>query len=106
MVVKAGLKEKHRWDIPVSGKKVVGGQFFAYFVNIIYYRGMKEGWKDGRNHGIICGHSMLPPYHMTSGKIIKPPHYHNAHSRCGSGKITAICQPELALHLCPGLSEY
>ena len=59
-----------------------GGEFTAYFVNIIKfcYRGMEEGWKDGRiegMHGIICCHSTLSALSYEQWKIIRQPHYHN-----------------------------
>lgn len=58
-----------------------GGGFFACFVGVVCYRGWGKDGRIGGMHRIICGHSMLPPYHMTSGEIIRKPHYHYTHSR-------------------------
>ena len=35
--------------MPVAVRRQFGGEFFVYFVNIVCYQGMKEGWKVGRN---------------------------------------------------------
>lgn len=50
----------------VSVKGVIWAEFSIYFVNIVCYQGMKEGWKDGRNAWdhvwlITRGHSTLSP---------------------------------------------
>ena len=42
-------------------------------------------------------------YNMTGGKIIRQPHYHYTHSRCGSVQITVII-PMLGLIRQPGLA--
>lgn len=49
MVSKAGLKVKPQGDLLIAVRRQFGGEFFVYFVNIVCYQGMKEGWKDGRN---------------------------------------------------------
>ena len=38
------LNTGEMYSFPLKGW--FGGEFFAYFVNIICYRGMKEGWKE------------------------------------------------------------
>ena len=48
-MVKAGHTAKTSGDIHVLARRVVWGEFFAYFVSTICYRGMMEGWKDGSN---------------------------------------------------------
>ena len=104
--LKQGSRRNTSGIYPFRLRGWFGGEPFAYFVNILCYREMTEGSKDGRNGwNHMRSLDVFCPI-MTSGKIITQRHYHYTHSRRGSSQITIVipilgptCQPELALCL-------